>query len=265
MRPSEAIKGLIAVNTGILSHEGSIYPRKGSSLPVFAYVIIHENHIVLFDAGLSPLLAANPQKYLGRILDSTFPFRTKREWTLAEQLPGIDRTMVDTIILSHRHLDHAGGVVDFNATVYIGAEEMKTHITLLGSLKGIKTQDLPKGTKLRHPNFSKIRLPWDVASSFDLFDDESIILVKTPGHTEGSLVCFLNTSPPILLAGDAFYTGPSSSRGDLLSILYYFKKHGHIFMAHDYPDVNLPWVQVIDPAGLQIIQKPKDFDPLVSE
>ena len=114
MNKTEIINKLIIYNTGILNSSKSLNLNVYSeaSLPVFSYLIQHENKWILFDTGLSSLLADNPEKYLGRILDTVVPFRTKKTWVLSSQIQ-INPEDIDIIILSHRHLDHTGEVSKF--------------------------------------------------------------------------------------------------------------------------------------------------------
>ncbi|MHA1983703.1 MAG: MBL fold metallo-hydrolase [Candidatus Hodarchaeales archaeon] len=261
MRKTDKIKNLYIINTGILSNSKllNIKSYSESSLPVFAYLIQHENNWVLFDTGLSSKLAKNPENYLGFILDSVVPFRTREEWVLSSQIKNITLNEIDVVILSHRHFDHTGEVSEFlNTKIYIHKDEMKNKITMLGSLRGIKTSDIPKETSFTFPEFKKIKNPWGMKQLIDLFDDNSIFITYTPGHVMGHISVVLNGKIPVFLAGDALYSPPSNYTNkkikmywDMLSTIYYFRKKGLIFPSHDKLILkqidNYDWIRVKDP------------------
>ncbi|OLS20832.1 MAG: N-acyl homoserine lactonase AttM [Candidatus Heimdallarchaeota archaeon LC_3] len=265
MNKTEIINKLIIYNTGILNSSKflnlNVYSE--ASLPVFSYLIQHENKWILFDTGLSSLLADNPEKYLGRILDMVVPFRTKKTWVLSSQIQ-INPEDIDIIILSHRHLDHTGEVSKFkNAKIYIHKDEMKNKNTLLGSLKGVKNIDIPTDTKLTFPAFEYIKNRWGMKQLVDLLGDNSIYLCHTPGHVMGHISVVLNAGIPILLAGDALYAPPSQYQSkkikkswDMLSAIYFFKKHGLIFTSHDkienYPSSKYNWIELKDPTNIAL-------------
>ena len=263
MNNSDHIKKLYVFNTGLLLNSKNLNLNivSSMSLPVFAYLIIHEDHLVLFDSGLSIKLAENPERYLGKILDTFVPFRTKSNWVLSHQLSNkIKIKNIDTVLLSHRHLDHTGEVFQFpQAEVYITKEEMKNKNTILGSLRGIKVSDLNSSTKIKHPKFSKIKNPWGLHRMMDVFGDKSIFFAHTPGHVLGHSSLVLNTEPPVFLAGDALYCSPQQYQNpkvkqewDLLSVVYYFRKKGIALTSHDFLHRNLlnsEFIEVFDPVG----------------
>lgn len=265
MKNIDNITNLFIYNTGILNNSKSLNLNvySESSLPVFSYLIQHKNKWILFDTGLSSLLADNPEKYLGKILDTIVPFRTKKEWVLSSQLQ-INQEDIDIVILSHRHLDHTGEVSKFkNAKIFIHKDEMKNKNTMLGSLKGIKNIDIPTETKLLFPTFENIKNRWGMKQLLDLFGDKSIYLAHTPGHVMGHISVILNTKIPIFLAGDALYAPPSQYQSkrikkiwDMLSAIYYFKKSGLIFTSHDklefHPNSKYDWIKLYDPIEIAI-------------
>ena len=261
MKNTDKILNLFIINTGILTNSKFLNIKSYSefTLPVFAYLIQHEDHWILFDTGLSSLLADNPEEYLGFILDSVVPFRTKEGWVLSKQIKSITSNEIDTIILSHRHLDHTGEVSKFkDAKIFIHEEEMKGKTTVLGSLRGIKDIDIPKDKPLTFPKFQKLKNPWGMNQLLDLFNDGSIFITYTPGHVMGHISIILNASKPVLLAGDALYSPPSiytskkiKNYWNMLSAIYFFKKKGIIFSSHDKleynPETIYSWIKVKDP------------------
>ena len=260
MRKTDKIKKLYIINTGILSNSKllNIKSYTESSLPVFAYLIEHENFWALFDTGLSSNLVENPENYLGFILDTVVPFRTMEGWILSSQIKNITPSEIDIVILSHRHLDHTGEVSKFlKSKIYIHREEMKSKNTMLGSLRGIKAADIPKGTPLTFPDFKKIKNPWGMNQLFDLFGDNSLFIAYTPGHVMGHISVVLNGKIPVFLAGDALYSPPSNYTNkkikkywDMLSSIYYFRKKGLILTSHDKLNMKqiekYNWIKVID-------------------
>ena len=114
------------------------------------------------------------------------------------------------ILVTHAHWDHLSGARDFpDIPVLMLPEEIafmkaakKSFMgnvfphqiqALAKQLKPVQLQDVP------YENFSK---------SFDLYGDQSVIIVPLPGHTPGSMGVFVNaaTDRRYLFVGDALWS-----------------------------------------------------------
>jgi glyoxylase-like metal-dependent hydrolase (beta-lactamase superfamily II) len=121
---------------------------------------------------------------------------------------GEDPAKLRWAILSHVHLDHAGGLTDLpRLTVLITREELlfanDPEIQAKGYVLAAYTKVLPK------PNASTLQFepkPYEIFDeSADVYRDGSVVVVPLRGHTPGSVGIFVNLSPTRRL----FYVGDS--------------------------------------------------------
>ena len=119
-----------------------------------------------------------------------------------------DRTL-GSILLTHRHFDHAGGVreaiLEFRADAFASQEEAEALragdvVSTGASDFGVDFQGLP------------VRV-FSYGQRIDL-GDASLEVVHTPGHTAGH-VCLWEKETRTLFAGDCVFTGGNVGRWDL--------------------------------------------------
>ena len=109
-------------------------------------------------------------------------------------------------ILSHVHLDHAGGLMDLpNLPVLMAREELifanDPEIQAKGYVIAAYAKALPK---LETPTLRFETVPYETFDeSADLYKDGSVVVVPLRGHTPGSVGIFVNLSP----ARRFFYVG----------------------------------------------------------
>jgi len=109
-------------------------------------------------------------------------------------------------ILSHVHLDHAGGLIDLpRMPVLITREELQFAIDPEMQVKGYVVpaynKALPRPTA---PTLQFEPKPYETfEESADLYKDGSVVVVPLRGHTPGSVGIFVNLSPATRL----FYVG----------------------------------------------------------
>lgn len=94
-------------------------------LPVMAVLVRHSGGILLFDTGCRPDAMAGG--WPGNMREA-FPLARTSEQALTHQLSlcGISASQVDTVVLSHLHLDHAGNAGLFpHARLIVPAEDFE--------------------------------------------------------------------------------------------------------------------------------------------
>lgn len=105
------------------------------------------------------------------------------------------------ILVTHGHFDHTLGALDlkliYNAPFYCSGKDQ----FLLGRQDKTASHFLKKTTKV--PNFEKIDIDLDTINEIKL-GDEVLQIIKTPGHTPGS-VCLYNEKSKLLFSGDTLF------------------------------------------------------------
>ncbi|MBO7147471.1 MAG: N-acyl homoserine lactonase family protein [Lentisphaeria bacterium] len=153
------------------------------TVPVPFYLLEHEKGSFLFDTGLQV-----PGKKLPG--DAPFiPVLTDAQRAVNQLAArGIFPGDLAGIILSHHHSDHSQGLLDFpGVPCYVRQEELQ--YKTWGNQWNRTDWIFPEG-------------------EYDLCGDGKIILLPTPGHTDGhqSLLLTLDHDEKILLTADAAYT-----------------------------------------------------------
>ena len=119
---------------------------------------------------------------------------------------GEDPTKLRWTILSHVHLDHAGGLMDLpRMPVLLTREELQfandPKVQAKGFTIAAHTQRFPPITA---PSLQFDATPYETFDeSADLYSDGSVVVVPLRGHTPGSAGIFVNLSPTLRL----FYVG----------------------------------------------------------
>ena len=199
---------LYAFSSGVLKlDKGSItFGRdvgKQWAVPVPYYLIQHPRGNVMFDLGNALECARDPRKHWGAVCDVYEPVMKEEEYCAnAIGKVGLKPEDIDYIVMSHLHLDHAGGVGDFpNATYIVQKEELRW---------AYACDFYQKGAYIR-ADFDKPVNWWQLDGhnddGMDIFGDGKLIIWFTPGHTPGgqALVVKLEAGT-FVLTGDAVYT-----------------------------------------------------------
>lgn len=183
-------------------------PRKKRKFPASAVLIRHSRlGNILFDTGYSrKIFQGKPLLKLYRFMN---PVSVKAGETIAEKLrkDGINPADVKTIILSHAHPDHCGGLYQFTDYELIASRQVLETLrrpsarklvfkSLLPSRKSIRRMRLP-GVPLKEHFLCRY-----FTQVYDLFEDGSIIGVSLPGHCAGQLGIWI-PDLNLFLAADA--------------------------------------------------------------
>ncbi|HEY1529754.1 MAG TPA: N-acyl homoserine lactonase family protein [Galbitalea sp.] len=246
MKPADPIPRVAVVSTGrVAIRPEHVGPTRKSQtrwlltsrtwtepLPINVYVIEHRRGLVLFDTGQDRASVTDPGYFpgglLGRIYGRLARFEIGEADTLPRQLAaaGFDVADVRTVLLSHLHQDHIGGLPDLgHARILVAADELADLERPGAELRGLLRRhiELP-GLKLVPVEYAPLH---DTAlgdtelapftSGLDLFDDGSLIILPTPGHTPGSFSLLVRRAgfAPLLLVGDLTYDIAKMERGEL--------------------------------------------------
>jgi N-acyl homoserine lactone hydrolase len=183
----------------ILSDTGE-YDGKTGSLADPCFLIVHPKGILLWDTG-----GADPVE---RIPAGTDVHSTPRPLaiTLVSQLRVLNLTPSDItyVAFSHFHGDHVGNAKSFrSATWIINRAELEW---MLRNPAG--STDPAFIDALKHHVKKKILDTYYDPADYDVFGDQSVKILFTPGHTPGSqsLEVRLKQSGPVILTGDLYQT-----------------------------------------------------------
>lgn len=173
-------------------------------VPVPFFLIEHPNGYVLYDTGNALEVAQDKVKHWGDIVAAYDPVMSEDQWVVNQiKKVGVQPEDIKYVILSHLHLDHAGGVGQFPNAKYI-VQRQELHYAYVPDF-------FMRGAYIR-ADFDK-PVDWFILegwqdNKFDLFGDGKIVIYFTPGHTPGhqSLLVSLEQTGPMLLTGDACYT-----------------------------------------------------------
>jgi glyoxylase-like metal-dependent hydrolase (beta-lactamase superfamily II) len=163
--------------------------------PVPSWLIRHPDGIVVFDAGLHRSLADGPQA-LGR-LAKIFTPDLADGGTIGARLTehGIDPAAHHTVVVSHCHFDHVGGLCELpNSRVVIQRDEWRA------ATGGDDPGYDPTLYDLGHDLL-------EIDGAHDLFGDGAVTCIPTPGHTCGhqSLGVITDAGPVILTADSCYF------------------------------------------------------------
>jgi len=176
-------------------------------IPVPFFLIRHGASWVAFDTGNNAAVAKDdPVKYWGAAVVKAYTPVMKPHEAFKIQIRklGLRPKDIKCLILSHGHLDHAGGIEDFRGTnvpIYVQKKELEVINKSVAS--GKITAYIPADFK--YMNELNIK---PIEGTFDIFGDQTVVAFPTPGHTPGhqSLLVNPGTGKPWIFCADASYT-----------------------------------------------------------
>jgi glyoxylase-like metal-dependent hydrolase (beta-lactamase superfamily II) len=177
-------------------------------LPILAWAIEHPEGVVVVDAGETARVGE--AGYFPR-WHPYFHLAVRFDVTPGDEIGprlralGIAPEDVRTVVLTHLHTDHAGGLHHFpRARVLVSEAELAVASGLRGRLEGY----LPH----RRPSWlSPVVLPLARGEAPEPFELGAVVAdgiraVATPGHTPGHVSVLVEGDPPLVIAGDVSYT-----------------------------------------------------------
>jgi N-acyl homoserine lactone hydrolase len=236
-----AIKAVSVVSTGMVDIRPQHLRSTGSPMlwwlltsrrwtsprPINVYVVEHQDGLVLFDTGQDRASVTDPayfpSGFTGLLYRRLARFDIAPDQTLTARLAAIGYDIADvrTVVLSHLHQDHIGGLRELgHADIVVDQREWQSLRQPRPEVRGLLPRhiDLP-GLRWR-PVMPQPTSDPDVApftAAHDLFGDGSLMLLPTPGHTPGSLSMLVRQpgATPLLMVGDLTYDAYLLQDGNL--------------------------------------------------
>lgn len=188
---------ITGLDTGWMRTQRRTLLRDGDTneiaLPIPSWLVRHERGDVVVDVGLHPDLALGTES-LGA-LAKIFAVDLEAGGTIGPRLTerGVDPDSALTVVLTHGHFDHVGGLVELpNARVIVQRDEWQVARSGEGGYDS-----------------SLVDLGHDVVElggTHDVFGDGAVTCFPTPGHTCGhQSVRVITAAGPVIIAGDACY------------------------------------------------------------
>jgi N-acyl homoserine lactone hydrolase len=151
-------------------------------------VVVRDNgDVVLVDAGWSREACAAPLRTIGVLQVRVLGVEVKHGDALVDQLAmlGIARDRVKTVVATHMHLDHVGGIVDFPDAELVCSDVELSAARVRPAAGGYRPADI-ETARLR-PVTLTAGPSYGFPASFDLFGDGEIVLLDANGHTAGQV------------------------------------------------------------------------------
>lgn len=212
MQASATASRLWVLPGGDFTVDYSILVEGGSSrsftVPCPAFLIEHRSALVLFDTGLSPHAIGDAAGYYGEELAVGMKMRFSSEQRVDSRLAelGFRPTDVRHVIMSHLHIDHAGGMCLFpHATFHAFADEL---------VEARAARQAPHAVYKKEDLAAVEDCNWKLyESDVDIFGDGSLRFFKLPGHSagQGSLLVRL-PSRSLMLTADTVHVREALER-----------------------------------------------------
>jgi len=184
-------------------------------IPVPVHLVQIGARVVVIDSGYNAQMLDDPQAYVGRAFYqaalSLYPVPTGTgHWAAAGWMKalGFDPSAVDSLIITHPHFDHTGGIPDIGARqVLIGEGSREQYGRGHFGLSGVMEDPADRAVEIPLGLVGLV----DAQTGGDVLGDGSIRIVSLPGHAKGSMGVWVqaNEGPRILFVGDAIYGRPN--------------------------------------------------------
>lgn len=180
--------------------------RHRISLPLSCYLIEHPKGLILVDTGWHPQVRTSPVKALGVMQSMLSKVELPEGKAAVEQLSklGYSPSDIDYLVLTHLHADHVSGLETLSDAQRILVSDIELKAARSNPI--VYTSRMWSGTRLETFSFQQSTFgPEQLA--FDLFNDGSVLLVSTPGHTPGLTSLLVRSGEQfVLLCADVAYS-----------------------------------------------------------
>ncbi len=187
--------------------------RPPNVIPVPAFLIHHPSAgPILVDTGLHPSIATDGKENFGGLGNRVGRPTLEAGEDVPAQLRkrGLDAGEIPIVVMTHLHSDHSSAISEFPQSTFVVSEN-EWEAAAVGprpTLNGYRRPHYDYAFDYRTVDFDRAGIDSyaSFGRTFDLFDDGSIHLAFTPGHSAGhmSVVCRLEQDD-FVIGGDAMY------------------------------------------------------------
>jgi N-acyl homoserine lactone hydrolase len=186
---------------------------KENVVPVPAFLIRHPSAgAILVDTGLHPSIATDPKENFGTLATRS----GKPTLAAGEDVPsqlrerGLDPGEIPIVVMTHLHLDHTSAISEFpNSTFVVSENEWQAAAHGPSPLlNGYRRAHFDYAFEYRTVDFNRDSVDSyaSFGRTFDLFNDGSIHLAYTPGHSAGHMSVIARLAErDFVIGGDAMY------------------------------------------------------------
>jgi glyoxylase-like metal-dependent hydrolase (beta-lactamase superfamily II) len=168
----------------------------------------------LFDTGYAPRVRLAFKHFPFQLYGAMTPVTTRMEWSVLAQLDriGIKPSTISSVIVSHFHADHIGGLRDFKEARIITSQEAFDDVRKARGFAALRRAFVPALMPSSSHQFELIENFESEAlepfgATHDLLGDGSLRLIPLPGHARGQVGLFAQTVVgPVLFAADGAWT-----------------------------------------------------------
>lgn len=218
--------------TGLLQN-----PKNRIWLPVSAYLIEHPKGLILIDTGWHSDVRINQKKHMSWKLNFASKARLPKEEAIDEQLLnlGIKPKDLDYVFISHMDVDHISGLELVKDAKTILASKEELNAVNKGDVRYAKR--LYKNIDIK-PFEMKESQYGPFKRSYDVFGDNTVLMVDISGHTNGTVATLIqNNGKFVLLTADCGYAkeswenmrlpGPMLDKSKMIKTLKWVKDMAH--------------------------------------
>jgi N-acyl homoserine lactone hydrolase len=180
--------------------------------PIQCFLVEHPGAgPMLIDTGFHASVAVKPRSNLGAfgtVLYRDIDMRPEQAAAAQLRARGIEPSSVRTVVMTHMHPDHASAIADYPEATFLVSKAEWEAAADGGQRDGYVKRQFDHGFDYRLIDFDSqgANSFAGFGRSFDVFGDDSVRVVFTPGHSLGHMSVVLQTAKgEVLLAGDAIF------------------------------------------------------------
>lgn len=186
-----------------------IFTKKwGEWMPTYCWLIEHPDGLILVDTGETAAIYQKGYLPDGGLYHKAVETRIEPEEEIPHQLAkiGVAPKDIKTIIFTHLHGDHIGGLAHFeHCNIFVSKAEYDFATSKKGAGNGYFTKNWPTWFTPNLLTFTD-GAENNFATSQKITADGKIVVIPTPGHSVGHLSVIVKTTPhTTILAGDMTY------------------------------------------------------------